>query len=101
MARAAKTQSMPMATPGAPPAAEPATEVAAIAAPDGKRPKAEAAPIADAPSLVAEREANELLAKGDQAAATAKFVEADRLEFGGSRQDGSGWCRGHRAHRLV
>ena len=29
--------------------------------------------------MVAEREANELLAKGDQAAATAKFVEADRL----------------------
>ncbi len=29
--------------------------------------------------MVAEREANELLEKGDQAAATAKFVEADRL----------------------
>ena len=36
-------------------------------------------PVADPRSMVAEREANELLAKGDQAAATAKFVEAERL----------------------
>jgi len=39
------------------------------------------APIAipDSPSVTAEREANELLAKGDQAAAVAKFTEAERL----------------------
>ena len=36
-------------------------------------------PVAEPPSVVAEREANELLAKGDQAAAAAKFAEAERL----------------------
>ncbi len=55
MARAAQSQTVPaMASGGAPPAS-------------------------DSRSLVAEREADELLAKGDQAAATKKFVEADRL----------------------
>ena len=36
-------------------------------------------PAAEPPALVAEREANELLAKGDSAAAAAKFREAERL----------------------
>ncbi len=48
--------------------------------------KAQKAPVADmtkpmpeAPSIKIEREANELLAKGQQEAAAAKFTEADRL----------------------
>src|SRR6202012_409660 len=36
-------------------------------------------PPAELPSAVAEREANELLARGDSAAATAKFTESERL----------------------
>ena len=38
-----------------------------------------AAPAAEPASVVAEREANDLLAKGDQAKAAAKFAEAERL----------------------
>ena len=36
-----------------------------------------------------EREANELLAKGDQAAAAAKFTEAERLSASESSRDGA------------
>ena len=38
-----------------------------------------ATPAAEAPSLVAEHEANDLLNKGDQAKAAAKFVESEKL----------------------
>jgi hypothetical protein len=38
-----------------------------------------ATPAAEPPSLVAEHEANDLLDKGDQAKATAKFVESEKL----------------------
>ena len=41
-------------------------------------------PAPEPPSVVAEREANELLAKGDQAAAVAKFTEVERLSAGES-----------------
>ncbi len=73
MARAGKAQATPGVT------SQPASIAATTPAQGPTRPKSEILPIADPPSLVAEREANELLAKGDQAAATAKFVEADRL----------------------
>ena len=43
-----------------------------------------ARPATEAPSLKLEREANELLVKGDQNAAAAKFSEADRLSVGES-----------------
>ncbi len=76
MARAAKTQALPAAAPSKP--ADESQMVASTARP--KRPGVPApARPAEPQSLVAEREANELLEKGDQAGATAKFVEAGRL----------------------
>jgi type II secretory pathway component GspD/PulD (secretin) len=39
------------------------------------------APASDSPSQAAEKEANALLAQGDQAKAAAKFAEAERLRF--------------------
>ena len=47
---------------------------------------ADARPVAEPASVVAEREANELLAKGDQAKAAAKFAEAERLRATESRR---------------
>ena len=41
--------------------------------------KAPATPAAESPSLAAEREANDLLAQGQQAKAAARFAEAERL----------------------
>ena len=70
MARAAKAQVAPGLAQAAPGMAPAAPGMAATQ------------PPAESGSVVAEREANELLAKGDQAAATAKFVEADRLSSG-------------------
>ena len=46
-----------------------------------------ATPGSEAPSVVAEREANDLLAKGDQARAAAKFSEAEKLRL---KESGSG-----------
>ena len=79
MARAAKAQPGPVAP--AYPAQNP--ELLTDATP-GKRPRIAGLtePPPESRSLVAEREANELLAKGEQAAATRKFVEADRLSSG-------------------
>ena len=46
-----------------------------------------ATPGSEAPSVVAERGANDLLAKGDQARAAAKFSEAEKLRL---KESGSG-----------
>ena len=58
---------------------------------DGSRRTSPGAPAAtpgsEAPSVVAEREANDLLAKGDQARAAAKFSEAEKLRL---KESGSG-----------
>ncbi len=48
---------------------------APVAAPVAAAPK-----VVETPSLIAERQANELLAKGDNQSAAAKFVEADNLK---------------------
>ena len=91
MARAAKTQATPAATPSRRLRAS-----ASVVADARKRPApAEASQRRAIQSVVAEREANELLAKGDQAAATAKFVEADRL----SSAKSPGRLRPSRRHR--
>ena len=71
------------ATPGAP--ADSATALAAATAPASSGAQAAAQPgqaqmpTTEPASVVAEREANELLVRGDTAAATAKFTEAERL----------------------
>ena len=50
-------------------------------------------PATEPPSVVAEHEANELLAKGDQTKADAKFAEAERLRSSRNRRPIAGRCR--------